>query len=64
MNKAKYKIVVYCGGDYTWYWRLKSVRNGKIIADGGEGYSSKSNALRAAGRLKTIDFTKVEIIPE
>lgn len=34
------------GKDGLWYWHFKS-KNGKIRADGGEGYSSKSNATRA-----------------
>lgn len=39
-----------------WRWRLKSP-NGRIIADSGEGYSSKGNAMKAAQRL--VDATIV-----
>ncbi len=34
-----------------WYWRVRSKRNGKIVADGAEGYASKSNLRRAVLRL-------------
>jgi uncharacterized protein YegP (UPF0339 family) len=37
------------GGD--WRWRLVH-ENGNIIADGGEGYASHSNARRAAKRIR------------
>jgi hypothetical protein len=36
-----------------WYWRLRT-RNGKTIADGSEGYSSRSNVRRAVKRLLMI----------
>lgn len=36
-----------------WYWRIVAP-NGKTIADGGEGYAKRHNALRAARRLKII----------
>lgn len=29
-----------------WFWRL--TRRGRVVADGAEGYHSRSNALRAA----------------
>lgn len=36
---------VYQGMDRKWYWQLR--KNGRIIADGAEGYATKSNARRA-----------------
>lgn len=36
--------------DTQWYWRYRA-KNGKIIADGAEGYSSKSGAARAVKTL-------------
>lgn len=33
-----------------WYWRLRA-SNGKIVADGSEGYSSKSAAQKAVRRI-------------
>lgn len=43
-----------------WYWRMRSIRNQKIVADGAEGYATKSNVKRAIavinyGRLKVIE---------
>lgn len=58
-------------GSYTyfgmWYWRLRA-RNGRIIADGSEGYASRRGVLRAIQRLndafiysgKYIDYVEVE----
>jgi len=36
-----------------WRWQLKA-RNGKIVADSGEGYASEYNAVRAARRCKEL----------
>lgn len=33
-----------------WWWRLKS-RNGRIMADSGEGYATRSSCFRAINRL-------------
>ena len=42
-----------------WYWRLRA-QNGKILADGGQGYSSKSNAFRGAmGACRALKHAKV-----
>lgn len=30
-----------------WRWHLKSTGNGKIVADSGEGYSRRADAVRA-----------------
>jgi uncharacterized protein YegP (UPF0339 family) len=51
------RFEVYYGGGGLWYWRYRA-RNGKIIADGAEGYSTCSNATRAARRfVKLIGTT-------
>lgn len=34
-------------------WRLKAA-NGKILADSGEGYAKKFNAVRALGRFRSV----------
>lgn len=44
-----------------YYWHLKA-RNGNIIADGGQGYSSKSNCRRALKRLHTLLGPSLPII--
>jgi uncharacterized protein YegP (UPF0339 family) len=41
---------VYRGEDGDWRWRLVGL-NSEIVASG-EGYASKSNALRAVRRMK------------
>ena len=38
--------------DSNWYWRLKS-GNGQIMADSGEGYSSKQACERAIATVKS-----------
>lgn len=40
----------WLGAPRLWYWRLVA-GNGKIVADGSEGYASKSNARRAVRTL-------------
>lgn len=41
---------IYQGAD-GWRWRLVAA-NRRIVADSGEAYTSKSNALRAIGRIQ------------
>jgi uncharacterized protein YegP (UPF0339 family) len=45
-----YKIQYY-KGKKGWYIRIIA-KNGKIVADGGEAYSTVGNVLRACKRLK------------
>jgi uncharacterized protein YegP (UPF0339 family) len=42
-------VEVYPDGGGLWRWRRKA-GNGRIVADGGEGYTRKDGALRAARR--------------
>ena len=44
------KFEVYEGKNKKWFWRL--ISKGKIVADGGQGYSASQNARRAVIRLK------------
>jgi len=44
------KHEVYQGSGGNWYWRIRA-KNGRIIADGAEGYVSKQNAVRAFKRF-------------
>lgn len=46
----------------NWYWRLLAT-NGRIVADGAEGYSSKSKAKRAALNAHNLMFN-AEIVVE
>lgn len=46
-----YTIVVYQSpNSVQWYWRMKAP-NGRIVADGSEGYKTKQGATRAAIKL-------------
>lgn len=48
--KPKHRIEVY-EGLHGWFWRARHIASSKIIADGSEAYSTKSNATRAARRI-------------
>lgn len=39
-----------------FYWRLRCLDNRKIVADGSEAYSTKSNCRRAVRRLQAKGF--------
>lgn len=38
------------------YWRLIAKANKKIVADGSEGYATRSNTRRAVRRLQACGF--------
>lgn len=44
------RFEVYKDAKSEWRWRLVA-RNGRIVADSGEGYASKSNCERARWRI-------------
>ncbi len=44
---------LFQGVDAEWRWRLRH-RNGNIIADSGEGYSSRSGIDEAVGRIEAL----------
>lgn len=46
-KSAKGKVEIFQGQGGGWYWRARAA-NGKVVADGSEGYSNRSNARRAA----------------
>lgn len=43
-------VVVYRGRDHRWYWRYVA-QNGELMADGGQGYSRRIDALNGAKRV-------------
>lgn len=45
------KFVVYHDAGKGWRWRLLAA-NGWIVADSGEGYATRSNAVRAVRTFK------------
>lgn len=58
----KHKLQIYKGKKGGWYIRIIA-RNGKIVADGGEPYASKTNAMRAAKRLTaSIATAQIEVL--
>lgn len=39
-----------------WYWRMRA-GNGRVIADGAEGYAKRTSAVRAAYRFVELAST-------
>jgi len=63
MPKRGFKLEVYqSDANSDWYWRLLA-RNGKVIADGSEGYVSLANAMRAARNVQK-GLASAEIVKE
>jgi len=59
------KLQIYRDARREWRWRLKA-SNGRIMADGGEGYRRRASARHAAARVRTIltgDLPVVEVQP-
>jgi uncharacterized protein YegP (UPF0339 family) len=54
------KFEVYKDGQGQYRWRLRA-RNGQVIATGGEGYSTKANAV---GGIKAVqrDAPTAEVV--
>jgi hypothetical protein len=64
MLKSKHEIEVFEGRRGGFYWRARFTGKGpltnKIIADGSEPYSTRSNARRAARRIgRALAFAPV-----
>ena len=47
-------FVIYCDKANEWRWNLKAA-NGKIIADSGEGYKNKADALHGIDLVKSTN---------
>ncbi len=45
------KFITYQDKAGKWRWRLKA-RNGRVVADSGQGYSTKGNAKQAVSMLQ------------
>jgi len=61
-SKARFELYRDRAGD--WRWRLRH-DNGNVIADGGQGYSSKRNAERGVRSVKAnAPGGAVELVPE
>ena len=53
MNGTRRAIVHVYEANDGWRWRLIA-SNGRIMADSGEAYTSKSSAVRALDRLREL----------
>jgi hypothetical protein len=49
--RPQHRIEVYEGIRGGFFWRARHLKTSKIIADGSEPYSTRSNARRAARRI-------------
>lgn len=47
------RFEVFRGRRGGFYWRLRAI-NGKIVADGGEQYATRSSAVRACRRVRDL----------
>jgi uncharacterized protein YegP (UPF0339 family) len=67
--KTKFKIEVLASGPTSWYWRLKSARNGQILATS-EVYATRQAALATAKSIRkgllpeTPDQLPINVIDE
>jgi uncharacterized protein YegP (UPF0339 family) len=63
--KARYLLAPYQDRRGDWRWRLVCTNNNEIVAScaEGNGYASRSNAIRAARRLQVI-AADAEIAPK
>ena len=50
------KFNLYCDNANEWRWNLKAA-NGKIIADSGEGYKNKADALHGISLVKSTNVS-------
>lgn len=52
-------LIIYQDRNKEWRWRLRQIRNRKIVADSGEGYKTKYGCKRAVKRLP-FNWEKVQ----
>jgi uncharacterized protein YegP (UPF0339 family) len=57
------KFHVYQDKIGDWRWRLVA-RNGKVIADSGEGYKSRTHAKRMTTRIVTLEYNVPVVVDE
>lgn len=58
-TRARFEIFEGRGGQF--YWRFRA-RNGAIVADGAEGYTTRYGAKRAVRRLKDLVWGGAEVV--
>lgn len=66
MLKPKHRIEVFEGNRGGFFWRARHISTSKIVADGSQPYSTRSNARRAARRIgRMLAFAPViNLAPE
>ena len=47
------RFEVFRGHRGGFFWRLRAI-NGKVVADGGERYATRSSAVRACRRVRDL----------
>ena len=62
LRKSKARFEVYNAEDGDWYWRLIS-NNGRIIADGSEGYETRQSCTAGVKRVKKYS-SRAKIVVE
>ena len=55
------KFTLYKDKAGEWRWSLASRRNGRIVADGGEGYKRFSSMLRTLRRVFADGVMRAEL---
>jgi len=52
MQEPELKFEIYQDARDEWRWRLK-IKNGKTIADSGEGYKNQTDCVAMVNKIKT-----------
>ena len=56
-----YKIEIYQDKKKEWRWRCKARRNGKIVAESGEGYKRRISCIGAIHNLFYGDLPEINL---
>lgn len=59
-TNIKHKLVLYRDNGNEYRWSLRSIANGRIVADSAEGYSTTGNLVKAVNRLP-FDFSVIRV---
>lgn len=59
---AEARLVIYQDQKREWRWRFVAA-NGRILADSGEGYAERNDALTMARRLFGVPYAIEEQAP-
>lgn len=56
-KESTMKLQIFQAPNGEWYWHLRS-RNGRIMADGGEGYKTFGGVCRAVHKVFPFDYQR------